>query len=446
MISDGCGYPHVDAASMYQYGAPGTQPYERFPVKCAVTTYPADTQEPDSLTSTGYDPHQAWSRFDYVMDHWTDSAEAATAMSTGVKTRSGAIGVGVDRKPLRHVAQVAHDLGKATGVVTTVPMSHATPAGFVAHNASRQNYDEIAREMLLDSPCTVIMGCGHPLFDANGAARSALPSDYRYVGGQRVWEGLCAGDQAFDLDGDGTPDKTVQDVDGDAVPDPWTLVQTRAQFRALVAGPTPKRVLGVPQVWQTLQCDRVGQAGSPYGVPFLDTVPTLAAMTAAALNVMDNHPGGFFLMVEGGAADWASHNNNSVRLVEEQADFNRSVHAVIQWVQEHSSWRETLVVVTSDHECGYLTGPGSGPPPDGATPDALPVWNPLENHGPRRLPGMEWHSASHTNSLVPLFAKGPGSSRFQTRTRGTDPMRGPYVDDTDIARVLRAALGVPPQE
>src|SRR3989339_856574 len=89
MISDGCGYNHVDAASIYQYGKTGAQPYEQFPVKLAMSTY---------LDGQSYDPEKAWSDFKYVSKskNCTDSAAAATAMSTGVKTFDGAIGLDAD--------------------------------------------------------------------------------------------------------------------------------------------------------------------------------------------------------------------------------------------------------------------------------------------------------------------------------------------------------------
>ena len=131
MISDGCGYNHVDAATIYQYGKTGVQSYEQFPVKLAMATY----QDGQS-----YEPLKAWSDFKYVSKRksFTDSAAAATAMSTGVKTFKGAIGLDPDKAPLKHTVQIAEQLGKATGVVTTVQISHATPAGFVAHNKNRR--------------------------------------------------------------------------------------------------------------------------------------------------------------------------------------------------------------------------------------------------------------------------------------------------------------------
>ena len=79
-------------------------------------------------------------------------------MSTGVKTYDGAIGVDLEGLPLEHALELAEEKGKATGVVTSVEWSHATPAGFVAHNVSRNNYAEIAQEMIYDSAVDVIMG------------------------------------------------------------------------------------------------------------------------------------------------------------------------------------------------------------------------------------------------------------------------------------------------
>jgi alkaline phosphatase len=77
-----------------------------------------------------------------------------------------------------------------------------------------------------------------------------------------------------------------------------------------MSGPHPTRVIGVPRVWETLQQARSGDAfAAPYAVPFIQSVPTLVEMTNAALNVLDDDPDGFFLMVEGGAVDWAAHSN-----------------------------------------------------------------------------------------------------------------------------------------
>lgn len=366
--------------------------------------------------SYGYDSDSAWSEFDYVKSCSTDSAAAATAMSSGVKTYEGAIGVDFEGLPLEHALELAEQKGKSTGVVTSVQWSHATPAGFVAHNASRRNYAEIAREMVFDSPVDVIMGCGHPWFDADGQG-IAIPNTFDYVGGEDTWKDLVAGTVGGDADGDGYDD-------------PWLLIQERAEFQAMEYGPTPRRVIGTAQVYQTLQQEREGDwKADPYVEPFIETVPTLAEMTKAALNILDDDPDGLFLMVEGGAIDWASHANQSGRMIEEQIDFENAVEAVVKWVRKNSNWGETLLIVTSDHETGYLAGPGSDP-----------TWEPIKNNGAGNLPGMEWYSASHTNSLVPLFARGRAARMLRRYADEKDPVRGPYVDNTELARVIFWAI------
>jgi alkaline phosphatase len=397
MIGDGMGINQITAANCYQ--GVSRQPYQQFPVRVFQTTF---------AYGGSYDPAQAWADFGYVMDGYTDSAPAASAMSTGCKVAEGQINVDpVSGAPLFMSQTRAEELGKATGVVTSMPWSHATPAAFGAHNISRNNYVQIAQEMIDHSGLEVIMGCGHPLYNDNNQPTSA---SYSYVGGQRQWDSLTAGLTAY------------------------TLIQTRAEFQALASGPTPDRVCGTARCRTTLQQARTLRAGEggngdalPYTAPLNADVPTLVEMTRAALNVLDDDPDGFFVMIEGGAIDMACHGNQKGRLIEEQTDFNNAVSEVIAWIEAHSNWDETLLIVTADHETGYLLGNGSGYPA---------VFNPLTNNGAGRLPGMWFYSGSHTNSLVPLFAKGIGAVWFNTFAVGSDPVRGAYTDNTDVARVI----------
>lgn len=428
LVGDGMGFNQVEAGSLFS----GRQVFERFPVRYGCTTF--------SASGNGYQPDSVWTSFDYLKKRATDSGAAATALATGTKTTNGAIGVGPDGDPVPNILEVAEDVGKATGVVSSVGISHATPAGFVAHSRSRGSLESIAQEMILRSRVDVIMGAGNPWFDDNGNAL-AEPKNFRWVGGEQVWKGLLLSGARFDLDTNGTYETTVADADGDGVPDRWELVQTRRAFRQLAAGPTPKRVLGLPQIHETLQQKRTDQRGSnlrhdyandaPYAVPLNEKVPTLAEMTRAAINVLDNDPDGFVLMVEGGAIDWAGHANLSGRLIEEVAGFTEAIEAVVTWVDSASSWDETLVVVTADHETGYLWGPGTGFGADGAI-----QWNPLQGQGLRRMPAMQWNSTGHTNSLVPFFAKGRCSERFARFVDGTDPRYGQFLDNTAIFRML----------
>ncbi len=420
MIADGWGFNHNTAGSYYEYGKEDHQLWNRFPVDLAMSTYMA-YPEGDDCEGVGYDPALAWSTFGHVTTCATDSAAAATAMATGHKTLDGVIGQNAAGDDVATIVELAEEMGKSTGVVTSVEWSHATPAGFVAHDASRDNYAAIGAEMVDDSAVDVIMGAGHPWYDNDGQLRDT-PNTFKYVGGTATWDALVAGTAGGDADADGTAD-------------PWTLIQDRSEFQALAEGPTPDRVLGTARVYWTLQQSRSGDyVADPLTVPFTETVPTLEEMTKAALNVLDNDPDGFFLMVEGGAIDWASHGtydpNSSGRMIEELLDFERAVEAVENWVKENSNWGETVLVVTADHETGYLNGPGSDP-----------AWMPIVDNGTGVLPGMEWHSVDHTNSLVPFFAKGDAARLFRGLADLYDPVHGSYLDNTEMAKALFATLG-----
>jgi alkaline phosphatase len=152
----------------------------------------------------------------------------------------------------------------------------------------------------------------------------------------------------------------------------------------------------------------------------------MSEIMAPALCVLKQDQDGFVLMAEGGAIDWASHGNLSGRLIEEQVDFDKAVEYAVEWIEKHSSWDETLLIITADHETGYLTGPRSDP-----------VWQPLVNYGVGNLPGMEWHGKGHTNQLVPVFVKGAGAETFVQRATMIDPSVGAYMDNTAIPNTVR---------
>ncbi|MCX7832948.1 MAG: alkaline phosphatase [Ignavibacteria bacterium] len=423
MISDGMGFNTMTATDFYQNGDTNLQKYQSFPVKYAMCTYPLlSGSYPDNLKwNNGYSPQEMWTNFNYALSNYTESGAASTAMATGIKTYNNAIGKDVNHNDLINLTQIAKMIKKSAGVVTSVQWSHATPAGFVAHNLTRKNYSEIAYEMLLETKLDVIMGCGNPDFDNNG-----LPANnsHKYVGDSFIWSSLKNGDSIFYLAG-GKAD-TVEDCNDDGIRDPWTLIQDRSEFQNLINGNTPQRVLGVPKVFETLQQMRSGDSNAnPYEIPFISTVPTLVEMSLSALNILDNNPNGFFLMIEGGAIDWAAHSNQKGRLIEEQIEFNKTVDAVIKWIENNSSWEETLLIVTSDHECGYLWGPGSGVPNK---------YNPIINNGKSTLPDMKFYSDEHTNSLVPFFSKGIGSEIFHVFADESDPIRGKYIQNSEIAQ------------
>ncbi|MBN1394922.1 MAG: alkaline phosphatase [Pirellulales bacterium] len=444
MISDGAGFNVWAAADMYE-GRLGRQVYDQPGwVKLGCTTFPLtrarggnliEGQEPQLV----YSPEKAWDAaprsekpgdfagYYYLKSTATDSAASGTALATGRKTYNGAINWSNDDRPMRGqtIAEIAKRKGKSVGVITSVPWSHATPAALGgAHNWHRNHYVEIAKEMLDAGHLDVIMGAGHPDFDNDGAP---LPEkekrDYNFVGGEETWKSLKEGKM------------------------PWKLVESKADFEALTAGPTPDKVLGTARVAATLQEKRgSGRAAIDYkktpdadppDVPFTAGVPTLSTMTKAALNCLDDNPQGFFLAIEGGAVDWACHANQPRRMIEEQADFIRSVEAVVQWIESHGGWDETLLILTADHDCGLIWGPDS----------KTVAFDPIQDRGPGKLPAMVYHSGGHSNSLVPLLSRGPGSDRFAELVKGLDrraanvwAFSGRYVDNTDVFKVMKSEV------
>jgi alkaline phosphatase len=404
MIADGQGFNTV-LATEYYTGQPA--PYRGFPVRLAASTFSASNNAKDN--SLGYDPAKAWASFDYVGSNATDSAAAATALNTGIKVYDGRLNIGVDGKPLKTLAQYAAEKGKSTGAITSVMFCHATPAGVAAHTPSRDSYSDIAREMIYKSDLDVIMGCGHPLYNGNGQLQPN--ANYGCVGGEDAW-------------------KDITDADG---ANGFTLVETKEDFKKLANGQMklPKKVLGIARSDSTLQYGRT--RGNPANVEpetMNTNVPTLEVMSLGALRVLNQNPNGFYLMIEGGAVDWANHNNRIARMIEEEIDYNNSVRAVIDWVEKNSSWDETLLIVTADHETGFLWG-------------AKGYFAPLGFAGEGNLPIYAYNSGGHTNSLVPLYAIGAGSEVFNQLIEGMDLVRGKYVDNTDIFRVMYAGLGYP---
>jgi alkaline phosphatase len=360
-----------------------------------------------------YDPQRAWNDPEWLHARATDSAAAITAMTTGTKTVNRRLAVDPDGQPLTTLAEAWERRGGATGLVSSVQITHATPAGFAVSHPDRHDYEAIGAELLQRSALDVVMGAGHPLYDDDGRRR-AEPR-YRYVGGEATWRAIEAGTAGADADADGRAD-------------PWVLLETPAQLADLAASEDPPaRVLALPRVHRTLQSKRGGDRGaSAYDVPFTPGLPTLAELSLAALNVLHRHPGGYALLIEGGAVDWAGHDHAPGRLVEEQHDFDAAVVAVVRWLARHDAWDRTLLVVTSDHECGHVCGPDDG--------TALP---PVQGRGAGNMPAMTIRSGEHTNALVPLFARGPGSAGLARLARGEDPVRGRYLDNADLGAYLQ---------
>lgn len=406
MIGDGMGYNHVAAANLYDSGqtryqvagevgsdlsmadGDAVQVYEGAGWnKLAMTTF----QEGNS-----YDVDRAWADHNYVNESYTDSAAAGTAMATGSKTSNGSLGVNSALEAMENTSERAKEQGKAAGVVSDVPFSHATPAAWASHVESRNDYHEIARQMI-SGDLDVIMGAGHPFFNDDNERRDAAV--YQYIA-EAEHNSLVAGETDFEY------------FDNDEA------------FAALANGEVEAdtRYFGLAQVASTLQQGRSGQSTAPYSIPQNDVVD-LATMSKGALNVLGQDEDGFHLMIEGGAIDWAGHANDISRDIEEVREFNNAVEAVVAWVEENSSWDETLLIVTADHETGYLSGADEGD-----------VYNVL--HGEKgAAPEHTYYSGDHTNMVVPFFFRGAGSQDILGAVTGTDKVRGDFIDNVTVANL-----------
>lgn len=287
-------------------------------------------------------PHQAEVSTYSANSEITDSAASSTAMATGHKVNNGVISRAIpgDGRPLETILERFAATGRSTGLVTTTEITHATPAGFGAHTVSRGKNPEIAECYLNQTRPNVLFGGG-----------GALKGD----------AALAAG---------------------------YTVVTDRAGMEQL----DTESVTHVAGLF--------GEGHMPYEYDYLakkdlqyDVLPRLSEMACTALRILDNNAQGFFLMIEGGKIDHAGHGNDLARNVHETIEFARTAQLVMDWV---GGRRDTLVVVTADHETGGLKvvcGNGKG---------VLPTvtWS-TKGHTPVRVPAYAWGvNAHHVSGIM----------------------------------------------
>ncbi|WP_298773217.1 alkaline phosphatase [uncultured Shewanella sp.] len=221
----------------------------------------------------------------------TDSAAAATALSSGVKTYNGAIGMNEDKQTLSSIMYLAKQQGMSTGIAVTSQVNHATPAAFLTHNESRRNYDEIATSYL-QSDTDIILGGGQKYFPP------ALIEKFKNKGYQYIND--------------------------------FSTLNSIAQ----------SKVLGL-----------FADVALPWAIDN-QNAHQLSKTTHTALKLLSQNPKGFVLLVEGSLIDWAGHSNDIVNAMGEMDEFANAIEVAEQFVREH---KETLLVVTADHNTGGLS-------------------------------------------------------------------------------------------
>lgn len=284
----------------------------------------------------------------------TDSAASATAMATGYKVDNRVISVqrpgdGSELETLLEHFQVRC---KRTGLVATSYVTHATPAAFGAHEPDRGNFAEIAGDYLAQTRPNVILGGG-----GQGMSPAAAMSAGYTVVTDRIG---------------------LQSVG------PMTVTHLSGQFG--------DGHMAYEYDYYTGTTD------------FYDTNPHLVEMAQAALDMLDDDPDGFFLMIEGSRIDHAGHQNDIRRNIFETLEFSDTVGVVLDWAAGRD---DTLIVVTADHETGGLSI--------------------LENNGAGKFPTVDWSTNNHTATNVPVYALGPGA----------DSVSG-AIDNTSIYHIVTA--------
>lgn len=260
-------------------------------------------------TAVGLTMHTAPAQGDMIVispDRPPDSAAAGTALATGRTVNNGVVSQLPDGTPLETLVEHYQARCKSTGLVTTAFLTHATPATFAAHEASRFNYRQIARDYLLGTRPRLLFGGG-----GNGLTAAETAS----VGYEVITDSVGWNEYEF-----------------------ATAQRVSAQF---------------------------GDGHFPFVLDgYADNQPTLDEMTAQALAVLEQDPDGFFLLVESSRIEDASLANDMERMIPELLALDTAVQTALDWAEGRD---DTLIMVTADHETGGLTvtgGNGVGQLPD----------------------------------------------------------------------------------
>lgn len=307
----------------------------------------------------------------------TCSSAAGTAIACGEKANNGTVGINKDSVNVTSVAYCLQEQGYNIGIISSVPVNHATPASFYAHETNRGNYYSIASQI--------------PDTDFEFFASAGF-LDYK------------------DKKGDKDPIDQVIESQG------YTVCYGLEEFR--------KEAAGKEKVIFCQESNRQEDAENYVSDAKTSEDITLAQMVQLGIESLGDD-GPFFIMCEGGTIDWAAHDNRTMSMITDVIDFDAAVKIAYEFYLQHKD--ETLIVVTADHETGGITlGCGHS----GINWEKLEKqWidsgkkNTLDYDGNRALNiecNIGWTTLGHTGGPVPVFAIGKGAEKFNGRIDNTD--------------------------
>ena len=315
----------------------------------------------------------------------TDSAAAATAYSTGVRTYNGAIGVDLNGNSVPTLLEQARDAGKATGLVTTSQVTDASPAAFAAHVADRSDQSEIARQIIETTKVDVVLGGGEDWW---------YPAD---VAGR--WPDGPATD----------PTEKSKGTKGNLVDRAQQLgyryVSTAAELNTVRRGP----VLGLFANEEMFEYHNEDE-----GDLYQPSVP-LKDMSTKALDILSRDRDGFFLFIEEEGIDEMAHHSNAKLTVKAGAALDDTVAMALQFAARTPG---TLVLVVGDHETGGLAIENVDPDDENGqgeqSEDEIPIAN------SNLVMTVDWTTNGHTGAATPITSQGPGADRLGKVLRNTD--------------------------
>ncbi|HBE72164.1 MAG TPA: alkaline phosphatase [Planctomycetaceae bacterium] len=324
---------------------------------------------PGGKTPGGYDPRRAgYTPWDAIPEAtypistsenphaYTDSAASATSMTAGIKTYNNAINMDFSGREVVPLARDLQEQGFAIGVVTSVPISHATPACAYANNVHRNDYQDLTRDLLGLPSVThpgslpgvdVLLGAGHGVLkESDGGQgknfepgnRYLAPGDEANVRNSKEWVVAMR-----------TAGKLGSEVLTAAASSACDNKRRLFGFFGVAGGHLP---------YQTANGDykpvrSVGNASSAapevYSRADVDENVTLSEMTTAALDVLAARSDRWWLMIEAGDVDWANHSNNIDNSIGAVLSGELAFHEATRWIESHGGWDDTLLLLTADH-------------------------------------------------------------------------------------------------
>lgn len=401
LIGDGMGDSEITAARNYAEGAGGF------------------FKGIDALPLTGQYTHYSLDKKTGKPDYVTDSAASATAWSTGVKTYNGALGVDIHDKDHTTILEMAKAAGLATGNVSTAELQDATPAALVSHVISRRCYGPTVTsekcalnalekggkgsitEQLLNARADVTLGGGAKTFSETATAGE--------------WKGKTLREQA--------------QARG------YQLVSDASTLAAITEANQDKPLLGLfsdgnmPVRWEGPKASLHGNIDKPAvtctpNAKRTASVPTLAAMTEKAIDLLSKNEKGFFLQVEGASIDKQDHAANPCGQIGETVDLDEAVQKALEFAKKDGN---TLVIVTADHAHASQIIP-----PDTKAPGLSQALNTKDGAVMAITYGnSEEESMEHTGTQVRIAAYGPHAGNVVGLT-----------DQTDLFYTMKAALNL----